>query len=232
MTVISIFNRLRGRGFTLLFICLVGIYFALTTDAAEGTLSTKLQEEQQSVNKLRENNQYPEMFELLMGKQMPVQIEHPTISAYVKMMNTISPRSTSNATGVDKIDGEYTNLEESVASLYADQLHYSDTFKIASQRFEVLEHYRSMRDASTFAVTPLDVFESQNNFYLVWSIQNQFSMVGKVVDAQSIGITLFQFDANNKITVQQDFWDSTHGFYQHVPILGSAIKAVRGQVAN
>ena len=82
------------------------------------------------------------------------------------------------------------------------------------------------------AVKVHDVLEGAQGTYLVWGIQNQFSMLGQDIVSDSIGVTLFQFGEDGRIIMQQDFWDSTEGFYQHIPVLGSVLRAIRDSFAT
>ena len=144
--------------------------------------------------------------------------EHnPTVQRYLSMV--------SNLHDVD--------LAAEVDALYADQLYYSDTFLVASDRSEVLAHFQGLRDAgATIDLTVHDMVASDSGIYLVWSADNTFEVLGRSTTAASIGVTMFMLDQQGKISVQQDFWDSTQGFYQHLPVIGGALRTIRNEIAS
>jgi hypothetical protein len=43
----------------------------------------------------------------------------------------------------------------------------------------------------------------------------------------SYGITHFRFDAESRVLVHKDFWDSGTGLYEYLPVLGSLVRKVR-----
>jgi hypothetical protein len=53
-----------------------------------------------------------------------------------------------------------------------------------------------------------------------------FEVAGSERVSETIGMTQLRFDRDGRIRFHQDFWDSAQGFYQHVPVLGAAIRSV------
>ena len=56
--------------------------------------------------------------------------------------------------------------------------------------------------------------------------------MGQDIDIQSIGISHLRFNADNKIIVHQDYWDSMQGFYQHLPIIGGVLRWIKNGLYN
>ena len=52
-------------------------------------------------------------------------------------------------------------------------------------------------------------------------------MGGESRASDTIGMTLLRFDDAGRVRFHQDFWDSTEGFYRHVPVLGWVLERVR-----
>jgi hypothetical protein len=44
---------------------------------------------------------------------------------------------------------------------------------------------------------------------------------------RSIGITLVRFDAAGGVVIHQDYWDSAAGLFDHVPLIGRAIRTIK-----
>jgi hypothetical protein len=119
---------------------------------------------------------------------------------------------------------------QDVEALYAEELYFSDTLLVADRRSQLEAHFGGLRDAdASYEMTVYDVLQGSQGTYLVWSVDTEFSMLGRNVAADTIGVTLFRFDDEGRIRFQQDFWDSTHGFFQHVPVLGTVIRSIRGR---
>lgn len=169
------------------------------------------------INAMAGQVDYPAAFKSLTQHQNPISINHPGVSDYVRLINNL--------------DNEqwYSRAQ----TLYAEDLHYSDTFMLTSKREDVLAHLADVRETqSHFSVTPYDLVEGAQGVYIVWSIENRFAILGQEINSASIGVTLFRFNEEDQIVFQQDFWDSTEGFYQHIPVLGSALRSIRNQVAG
>ena len=55
----------------------------------------------------------------------------------------------------------------------------------------------------------------------------------KVAKGETIttpGITLVRFDRSGRILIHQDYWDSTTGLFEHVPVLGYGIRAIKARL--
>ena len=161
---------------------------------------------------------YSDMFKSkAVNAAQPVEA-HPTVSAYVTLVNSLH---------------EDPLWREKVDALYARQLYFSDTFLVAHTRDQVVAHFERLRQAGgRFQVQVLDVVEGTQGVYLVWGLDSQFAVLGRSIQAGSVGITLFRFDADGRISLQQDFWDSTEGFYRHIPVVGGVVTAIREGVAS
>ena len=157
--------------------------------------------------------EYPQVF---VTETTPVEVTDPSVKAYLQLVN-----------GLDHPD-----WRARAEALYAEELYYSDTFMMSESRAEIVKHMGELREGRTFKLIPLDVMQGEQGTYIVWSIETGFSVLGREIDAASIGVTLFRFNAAGEIEFQQDFWDSTQGFYQHVPLLGGALRTIRDRVAG
>ena len=75
-----------------------------------------------------------------------------------------------------------------------------------------------------------DIALSKQDIYVRWVMRMQFSVMGKKVDSESIGISQLRFDEDGKIILHQDFWDGVDGFYQYLPIIGYSLRKIRNQL--
>jgi hypothetical protein len=116
------------------------------------------------------------------------------------------------------------------AELYGEPLYFSDTLLTTENREAALAHLRRMHDSTeSLDVTVLDQLIDGQDAYLIWQMTAVFTPVSGAVTSNSIGVTHLRFDADGRIILQQDFWDSAAGLYQHVPVLGSLIGTVQSR---
>jgi hypothetical protein len=115
--------------------------------------------------------------------------------------------------------------------VYAEQLHFSDTLALISSRDALQAYFDRLHNAdTTVAVRVLSRQISDRNAYLVWEMTSTFAPVIATRRSHTIGMTHLRFNEAGQVILHQDFWDAAQGFYQHVPVLGAALRTVRGQV--
>ena len=116
------------------------------------------------------------------------------------------------------------------AELYGETLYFSDTLLTTDDRQTALAHLRRMHDSTeSLDVTVLDRLVRGQDVYLIWQMTAVFTPVSGAVTSNTVGVTHLRFDADGRIILHQDFWDSAAGLYQHVPVLGGRIGAVQGR---
>jgi len=114
--------------------------------------------------------------------------------------------------------------------LYADHLYFSDTLLTSEDKAQVVGHLTRMHEATeSLSVTVLDTHRDGADFYVVWAMTAEFAPVRSTVTSHSIGVTHLRFDPQQRIVLHQDFWDAGAGFYEHIPLLGGAVRAIRGR---
>ncbi|MEX1199917.1 MAG: nuclear transport factor 2 family protein [Methylophaga sp.] len=123
---------------------------------------------------------------------------------------------------------ELTNI---VNEVYADNLYFNDTFRTIRDK-ETLANYlqETGKTVESLEVTINDIARSGNEVYVRWSMNMQFSVLGKVINSDSVGMTHLQFNDAGEIILHQDFWDGADAFYQHLPVIGLWLRQIRGQL--
>jgi hypothetical protein len=43
-------------------------------------------------------------------------------------------------------------------------------------------------------------------------------------------MTLLRFDKQGRVVLHQDFWDSSAGFYEHLPVLGGVMRWIKSKI--
>ena len=121
---------------------------------------------------------------------------------------------------------------ERARELYAQDLYFSDALMLTNSKDSVVEHFRGLVDGGArVEVDMLDVLVQDSDVYLVWLMTAEFQPIRKAVTSKTIGITHARFNTAGEVILHQDFWDTGLGFYQHVPGLGSGIKAINRRFA-
>jgi limonene-1,2-epoxide hydrolase len=131
---------------------------------------------------------------------------------------------------LERIRALYADLSEeavrrSVRDVYAEDVWFNDTLKTV-EGVEALEAYllKTARAVKACRVSFTDVAASGDEYYLRWVMTVEFRKGGK---AESIGMTHVRFDKDGKVVLHQDYWDSAAGLYEHLPVVGWAIRAVK-----
>lgn len=151
--------------------------------------------------------------------------------------SAVSPNESALFDGVPASALGFVNLMRSIStdadwrdkarSVYASELYFNDTLGTASTIDELLEHLQGVADnADSLEVLVQDVVTSNAGTYLRWHMVSRFSVLGSPKESRTIGVSLLRFDDDGRIVFQQDYWDSTEGFYQHIPVLGAALRAI------
>lgn len=111
---------------------------------------------------------------------------------------------------------------------YAETLYFNDTFRIITDRNELIDYMQQTgKQVDWLEVQVQDVARSEQDIYVRWIMRMQFTVMGKQVDSESIGISQLRFNEQGKIILHQDFWDGVDGFYQHLPIIGYSLRKIR-----
>ncbi len=113
-----------------------------------------------------------------------------------------------------------------IRDLYAPDAWFNDTLKTV-RGVPAIEDYFTKVAKSTDLVsaTVLDVARSGDNYYIRWVMDVRFQNSKTTI--RTIGMTQVRYDAQGRIVFHQDFWDSTAGFFEHVPVLGAGIRWIK-----
>lgn len=121
--------------------------------------------------------------------------------------------------------------QERFASVYADELHFSDTLTVIGDRATLESYFAGLHEAE--ARTTVRILARQTagaDAYLIWEMQSEFKPIVGTRTSHSIGVTHLRFNEQGKVVLHQDFWDSAQGFYQHLPLVGPAIRGIRSRL--
>jgi hypothetical protein len=121
--------------------------------------------------------------------------------------------------------------EETVRKAYAEKLYFNDTFKVIDNIDELVTHMvETAKQVKSTTVEVLDVASSGSDYYVRWVMIMEFDVKRKDIYSKSIGMSQLRFNQQGKIIFHQDFWDSSEGFYQHLPYIGYFIRKVKSKL--
>jgi len=147
----------------------------------------------------------------------------------------------SNAAGqhaVIRFGELYGNLsEENVRALvrqtYADDAWFNDT--IATEvGIGAIERYllKTAGGAEKVEAKIKDVAVSGSDVYARWTMEIRTKNLAGGKPIVTEGVSQLRFDGQGRIILHQDFWNPATGIYQHLPLLGPAIRFVSGLIVG
>lgn len=126
---------------------------------------------------------------------------------------------------------QHADIESIIRETYAETLYFNDTFRTITDRNELIDYMQQTgQHVDQLEVEIEDIALSKQDVYVRWIMRMQFTVMGKKVDSQSIGISQLRFDKDGKIILHQDFWDGVDGFYQYLPIIGYSLRKIRSNL--
>lgn len=142
--------------------------------------------------------------------------------------------SASQSAAMERFANFYSNVtpdsvRTQIGTVYAEAIFFNDTLKTLRTR-SALESYfvKTAEHASAMRVTVIDVARSGANYYVRWTMEVRFK--GASDSVFTIGISQLRFNEQGLIVFHQDFWDSTSGFFEHLPVLGGILGWIKSKI--
>jgi hypothetical protein len=123
------------------------------------------------------------------------------------------------------------DLKAAVERTYAPALYFNDTLKSHVSRDTLAPYLHEAAEAvDECTVEVLDVVRYGEDFYVRWRMAIRFKKFKRGVLTQSVGISHIRFNPEGLIVLHQDFWDSTSGMFDHVPVIGWLIGKIKARL--
>jgi hypothetical protein len=120
------------------------------------------------------------------------------------------------------------DLRERFEALYAERLYFNDTLHVVHSRDELVDYMaRTGKALKESKVEIRHVVRDGADVYVRWTMEFHTRAAGRDVHSHSIGMTHLRFDDQGQVVLHQDFWDSGHALYAHLPIVGFAVQRAR-----
>lgn len=125
------------------------------------------------------------------------------------------------------------NVTARVREVYAADAWFNDT--IATEvGIEAIEKYllKTAEGAEKVQARVNDVAVSGADVYVRWTMEIRAKNLAGGQPIVTEGISQLRFDRDGRIILHQDFWNPATGIYQHLPLLGPAIRFVNGLIVG
>jgi hypothetical protein len=119
-------------------------------------------------------------------------------------------------------------IEKEIANVYAEDAYLNDTLKTLTDREEVKQHFiHTSKTMTTYSLEIEDTMKSEQGYYVRWTMKFSAPKLAGGKEIISIGMSHVIFDKEGKVLIHQDFWDSSTGLFEHIPVLGGGIRMVK-----
>ena len=118
-----------------------------------------------------------------------------------------------------------------VRDVYAKDAWFNDT--IATEvGIDAIERYllKTARGAQSVRVKVDNLAVSGPDCYVRWTMTVQTKSLAGGRPIITAGMSQLRFDEDGRVVLQQDFWNPAAGIYQHLPLLGPAIRFVNSLI--
>ena len=129
------------------------------------------------------------------------------------------------------VDLASDNVGELMASLYAEEMFFNDTLHTFRRREDLVEYMvKTGASLSESKVEVSQVMSDGADVFVRWIMTFRTQALGQDINSESIGMTHLRFNADGEVVLHQDFWDSGHALYAHLPIVGFAVRRARNRL--
>ena len=147
---------------------------------------------------------------------------------------TLEPGSVAERQALDRFAAFFSSfaadrIERLLEPTYAEDVWFDDTLKTVHGRPALAAYLRESAAAvADCRVTVEDRTRTESGEYLLrWKMMIRFRRLRRGVATWSVGMSHLRFDAQGRVVYQQDYWNAADGLYQHVPLLGLLIRALK-----
>ena len=121
---------------------------------------------------------------------------------------------------------------DALDKVYADELFFNDTLKTLRSGPEVKAHLLATADLLTSgSVKCAAAARDENGDYNVrWEMSYAGPKMNGGEPIVTTGMTQLRFNESGQVIFHQDYWDSSSGVFEHIPLVGGLVKFVRGRM--
>lgn len=118
-----------------------------------------------------------------------------------------------------------------VIEVYASDAYFNDTLK-ELQGSEAIDQYfrNTVAMADRIDVQFEDAVQSGDNYYFRWIMDVTAPRLNGGQPVRSKGMTHVRFNEQEQVTLHQDYWDSSSGLFEHLPVIGSLLRWAKERI--
>ncbi len=159
-----------------------------------------------------------------------------TIEPYEQALERFPGAENGIERGLVAFDEAFGNLAdprvaERMDALYAESIFFNDTLKTFEHRDDLVRYMKktgASLDSSTVEIQ--QVLRDGPDVFVRWTMEFHTRAAGRDIHSRSIGMTHLRFDEQGQVVLHQDFWDSGHGLYAHLPVVGFMVRRVHDRL--
>lgn len=123
------------------------------------------------------------------------------------------------------------NVGSRFQQTYAETFFFNDTLHTISERAALVDYMaRTGAALGESHVIVHQVIRDDADVYVRWTMEFKTEAAGRDIHSHSIGMTHLRFNERGQVVLHQDFWDSGHALYAHLPFVGFAVKRARSSM--
>ncbi len=174
-------------------------------------------------------------------RTVPRQFDHAsafrTILAEKASEPTVAAGSDTERLAVNRLKhflGEWSaeSIQTNTLQVYAPDAWLNDTLKTVRGATNIQSYFlRTIQNAVSLTVQFDDVTRSGDGlYYFRWVMDNQLKSVAKGQTIRTLGISVIRFDAQGRVLIHQDYWDSAAGLFDHIRVVDYGIRAIKARL--
>jgi hypothetical protein len=122
-------------------------------------------------------------------------------------------------------------IGDRMAELYAAEMFFNDTLHTFQTRAELVDYMsRTGSSLSESRIEVRQVMSDGPDVFVRWTMSFHTRALGQDIRSESIGMSHLRFNAEGEVVLHQDFWDSGHALYAHLPFVGFAVRRARDRL--
>jgi len=132
--------------------------------------------------------------------------------------------------GFQRVFAEFTPdvVRSAVEAVHAPEPWFNDTLRTIRDRAQLAEYMAATASAVDDCRVTVDEFApARIGWYVRWRMTIRFRRFRRGVDTHSIGMSHVVLDREGRIVLHQDFRDAADGLFEHVPVVGWAIRRIK-----
>lgn len=121
------------------------------------------------------------------------------------------------------------NVTGNASQVYAEKTYFNDTLKTLRSA-EAIESYliETAELLHSGTVEYKDTVRSEDgSYYVRWEMVYEGKKLAGGEPIRTIGMSQLRFDDEGRVVLHQDFWDSTRGIFEHIPVVGGQVRFIK-----